>query len=133
MLARACAVATLLFGLFSSGCDAGQSTADALGDPYDEGSDDDVGAEDGSGPTPVDRNGRLQVVGSELRNESGDAVQLKGVSSMWLNWEDDGYAEDATALRWMRNNWNLTVIRAAMGVEPDNAYLASPDVAKEQV
>jgi endoglucanase len=73
------------------------------------------------------------VVGSELQDEAGDAVQLKGVSSMWLNWEAEGYAEDPTALRWMRNNWKLSVIRAAMGVEPEGAYLSDPERAKEQV
>jgi endoglucanase len=137
MLSRACGLAALVFGLFSSGCDAGQSSLKAdLGpkeDPEAVGSDDDVGAEDGLEPTPIELHGHLKVVGTELQDESGDAVQLKGVSSMWLNWEDDGYAEDPTALRWMRNNWKLSVIRAAMGVEPDNAYLAFPEAAKEQV
>jgi endoglucanase len=33
----------------------------------------------------------------------------------------------------MRNNWKLSVIRAAMGVEPDGAYLTNPDIAKEQL
>jgi aryl-phospho-beta-D-glucosidase BglC (GH1 family) len=102
-------------------------------DPLDEGTDDDVSAEEDPEETVVQRNGHLKVVGTELQNEAGDPVQLRGVSSMWLNWEDDGYAESLTALRWMRNNWKLGVIRAAMGVEPDNAYLAFPDQAKEQV
>jgi aryl-phospho-beta-D-glucosidase BglC (GH1 family) len=97
------------------------------------GSDADVGAEDDQGPTPFDRNGRLSVADGQLVNADGEAVQLKGVSSMWLNWEDDGYAENPIALRWMRNNWNLTVIRAAMGVEPDGAYLGDPEKAKTQV
>ena len=29
---------------------------------------------------------------------------LKGASSMWLNWEDRGYAESLSALEWMRDN-----------------------------
>lgn len=102
-------------------------------DPADEGTDDDISADEEPDETVVQRNGHLKVVGTELQNEAGEPVQLKGVSSMWLNWEDDGYAENLTALRWMRNNWKLSVIRAAMGVEPDNAYLAFPDQAKEQV
>lgn len=47
---------------------------------------------------------------------------------MWLNWEDR-YSTSKTALQWMRDNWHLTVFRAAMGVEPDNAYLADPEHA----
>ncbi len=134
MLARSLTALTLVFGLFSSGCDSGRSTfAPPRGDASDEGIDQDLGAEDGPGPTAVELHGHLKVVGTELRDESDEAIQLKGMSSMWLNWENDGYAESLTALKWMRNNWNLTVVRAAMGVEPDNAYLAFPDVAKGQL
>src|SRR6187549_3156025 len=105
MLARATAVTALLFGLFSSACDAGRSTVvppvPPGGDATNEGSNEDVGAEDGLFATPVELNGHLQVVGPQLQNEAGEPIQLKGVSSMWLNWENEGYAEDATALRWM--------------------------------
>jgi len=137
MSARAVAALSLVFGIFSSGCDSGHTTVTdgqgPMGDPADEGSNDDIGADDGLVPTPVDVNGHLKVVGTQLQNESGDPVQLKGVSSMWLNWESEPYAEDPTALRWMRNNWKLSVIRAAMGVEPDGAYLSNPDNAKKQL
>jgi endoglucanase len=134
MLARTTALAALGFGLFSSGCDGGKSSlALESGDPTAEGIDQDVGAEDGAGPTPVEVNGHLKVVKTELQNEAGEPIQLKGVSSMWLNWESKGYAESPTALRWMRNNWKLSVIRAAMGVEPPGAYLTDPETAKRQV
>ncbi|HYN93363.1 MAG TPA: glycoside hydrolase family 5 protein [Pilimelia sp.] len=64
---------------------------------------------------------------------NGSQVQLRGVSSMWLNWESRGYAENLSALTWMRDNWGLTVIRAAMGVEPAGAYLSDPARARGQV
>jgi endoglucanase len=130
------AVLAALFGIFSSGCDVGKQsgvTPPPPGDASDEGTDDDVGAADGLAPTPVELHGHLKVDGGAIKDESGKVVQLKGVSSMWLNWEEDGYAESATALRWMRNNWKLSVIRAAMGVEPPGAYLADPETAKKQV
>jgi len=137
MLARAVALAAVLFALFSSACDAGRSTLTPpqppAGDATDEGSDEDLGADDGLAPTPVALNGHLKVEGTHLENEDGDPVQLKGVSSMWLNWESQPYAEDPTALRWMRNNWKLSVIRAAMGVEPDGAYLTNPEIALQQL
>lgn len=135
MRARAAWLTLALFALFSSGCDAGHSTLNAtqLGDPTNEGSDDDVGADDDQGPPPVEVHGHLKVADGQLKDESDAAVQLKGVSSMWLNWEQDGYAESATALRWMRNNWKLSVIRAAMGVEPEGAYLSDPETAKAQL
>lgn len=122
----------------SFGCDAASSSSsEDLGkiearDPEYEGIDQDLGTED-IGETPVQRHGRLRVVGRHLVDEAGERVQLKGVSSMWLNWENDGYAESASALRWMRNSWNLSVIRAAMGITPEGAYLSDPERARGQV
>lgn len=83
--------------------------------------------------SPVARWGQLSICGTQICNQHGQEVQLKGASSMWLNWENDGYAENPEALRWMRDNWKLTVIRAAMGVEPSGAYLSNPTAAKKQV
>jgi endoglucanase len=73
------------------------------------------------------------VSGSDLVDAEGKPVQLKGVSSMWLNWETDGFAENPDAVVWMRDHWNISLIRAAMGVEPSGAYLTAADKAKAQV
>jgi endoglucanase len=86
-----------------------------------------------AGPTPVEQHGKLSIVGTSLVDENGDAVQLKGVSSMWLNWEDDGFAENPDALLWMRDHWNLSLIRAAMGVDTAGAYLSNPTLAQSEV
>ena len=77
--------------------------------------------------TPVQTHGNLGVSGTHLVDQYGSPVRLKGVSSQWLNYESDGYATNLTALVWMRDNWKLSVIRAAMGVDPDQtgAYLYS--------
>jgi hypothetical protein len=72
-----------------------------------------------SSGTPVERYGHLRVIETSLVGEDGNPVQLKGISSQWLNWEDDGYALNLEALEWMRDNWNLSLIRAAMGAESD--------------
>lgn len=85
------------------------------------------------GLTPVQRWGQLRVDGTQLVDAAGSPVQLKGVSSMWLNWETDGYAESLEGVRWLRDNWRLSVIRAAMGVEPSGAYMDNPEKAKGQV
>lgn len=83
--------------------------------------------------TPVSRWGQLKVCGTRICDKNNNPVQLKGPSSMWLNWEDDGYAGNRDGLRWMRDNWNMTVIRAAMGIEPANAYLANAQRMKNLV
>lgn len=76
--------------------------------------------------TPVAAHGWLRVEGTNLVNSSGVPVQLRGVSSMWLNWDTGGYATSSEAMKFMRDNWDLMVFRAAMGVEEDGGYLASP-------
>lgn len=86
----------------------------------------------GSGSTPVERWGQLRVCGTRVCNQSGQPVQLKGQSSMWLNWESN-YSVNKAGMQWMRDNWNLTVFRAAMGVEPSGAYLSNPSRATSMV
>jgi len=70
----------------------------------------------------------------------GDDVQLKGVSSMWLNWDPVGYALDKDGMRWMRDHWGMTVFRAAMGAAlPDGAggtddtYAGNPELMEQSV
>jgi len=79
--------------------------------------------------------GKLHVAGTQLTDEHGDPVQLKGVSTMWLNWDDGGYSQSLEGLRYMRDNWNLSVIRAAMGVDADDedVYLNDPDAMKAKL
>ncbi len=84
-------------------------------------------------PPAVSVNGQLRVEGTQLVNEQGVAVQLKGPSSMWLNWENTGYASDPDGLRFLRDNWQASLIRAAMGVNVSGAYLTDPERAKAQV
>jgi len=85
------------------------------------------------GLTPVERNGQLAVVGNHLVNAKGEEVQLKGPSSMWLNWENSGYAKDMKGITQIRDAWGGSIIRAAMGVEPTGAYLTDPARAKADV
>jgi endoglucanase len=82
--------------------------------------------------SPVAQFGQLRVDGRSLVDESGAPVQLKGVSTMWLNWEQS-YAGSKTGLRWLRDNWGLRVVRAAMGIEPTGAYLQNPSAMVNQV
>jgi hypothetical protein len=83
--------------------------------------------------TPVEEHGKLHVCGTKMCDESDAPVQLKGVSSMWLHWQTQPYAQNLQALEWMRDNWNLEVFRVAMGVEPEGAYLSDPQGWKAEV
>jgi endoglucanase len=83
--------------------------------------------------TPVERHGQLSVCGANMCNEDGQAIQLRGISSMWLHWQTQPYAQSLSALEWMRDNWNIEVFRVAMGVEPAGAYLDDPGRWKSEV
>ena len=74
---------------------------------------------------PVAEHGQLAVVGTQLRDQSGKPVQLKGVSSQWLNYESRPYPESKDGLAYARDHWKLSVIRAAMGTETNGGYLNS--------
>lgn len=83
--------------------------------------------------TPVARHGQLAVAGSALVDQHGDPVVLKGVSSMWLNWDERGYALDKRGLEFMRDDWGMEVFRAAMGVEEAGGYLPDPERSLKMV
>jgi endoglucanase len=71
---------------------------------------------------------------SQLVDQQGTPVHLKGVSSQWLQWEFRPYAESTGGLKYMRDNWKVSVIRAAMGVDASvGGYMVSPASLKQQV
>ena len=50
-----------------------------------------------TGLAPVATHGQLKVVGTQLQDQSGHPVQLKGVSSQWLNYESKTFPESKPA------------------------------------
>ena len=72
----------------------------------------------------VAANGHLSVKGNSLINQSGDNIQLKGVSSFWLNWH--GEFSNASSIKSLKDNWGISIFRAAMGVEEEFGYLENP-------
>ncbi|MEO8333941.1 MAG: glycoside hydrolase family 5 protein [bacterium] len=77
------------------------------------------------GVSVVERHGRLGVRGNRIVDEHGDAVQLRGMSLFWSQWMPQYYNEGA--IRWLRDDWKITVVRAAVAV-PAGGYLEHPDV-----
>lgn len=75
----------------------------------------------------VDVNGWLSVQGSRMVNQQGETVALHGVSFGWHNWWPRFYNKGT--VRWLVTDWHCTVVRAAIGVEPDGAFLDNPDHA----
>lgn len=69
--------------------------------------------------------GQLKVQGNQLVGQSGQAVQLVGMSSHGLQWY--GNFVNKSSLQWMRDNWGINVFRAAMYTAEDG-YITNPSV-----
>ena len=78
----------------------------------------------------VDLWGQLEVEGHEIKNQHGQAVALHGMSLFWSQWIGKYY--NKSCIKWLRDDWQCTVVWAALGVEPDG-YLANPDREKAKV
>ena len=72
----------------------------------------------------VKLHGQLKVTGTKLVDAKGNDVVLHGMSYGWHNWWPRFY--NADAVHELATKWNCTVIRAAMGIEPDSGYLKNP-------
>lgn len=69
--------------------------------------------------------GRLQVSGTKLTDESGNIIQLRGVSTHGISWYPDYVNYDAFAT--LRDDWGANVVRIAMYPEENNGYLSGGD------
>jgi len=76
------------------------------------GVDDRMLSVDKNGRTVVERFGQLRVEGTKLLAEDGRQIQLRGISSHGLQWAGKYANEDV--IRWLRDDWNMQVWRAAM-------------------
>ncbi|HMO60573.1 MAG TPA: glycoside hydrolase family 5 protein [Ferruginibacter sp.] len=70
---------------------------------------------------PVVQHGKLKVKGTQLTNQYNKPVILNGMSFGWSCFHPRFYTAGAVA--WLHKDWNCNVIRAAMGIEPNNGYL----------
>ena len=77
--------------------------------------------------TPVQQWGQLKVVGTQLCDQNGNAITLRGASLGWHNLWPRFY--NAKAVKWLADDWNAKVIRAAMGIMIEDNYLENPGFA----
>ncbi len=78
-----------------------------------------------SSQTPVLDNGALSVNGNQIVNAEGDPVSFAGTSLFWSNtgWGGE-YFYNASVISALRSDWNVSIVRAAMGVEDNGGYLS---------
>lgn len=75
--------------------------------------------------TPVELHGELSVEGGQLVDKFGAPVQLRGVSSHGMQWFPQFM--NKTAFTFMRDHWNLSIVRLAM-YDEEGGYLQDPTV-----
>jgi endoglucanase len=76
--------------------------------------------------TPVAINGTLSVVNGRIVNKANVAPQLHGISLSWSIWQGQKYYTPAV-VDWLAGDFNISVLRVAMAVQPDSGYLQQPD------
>ena len=70
----------------------------------------------------------LTVNGSKLLGDSGNPVVLRGISTHGLQWF--GQFANPSAVKWIRDDWQMPLIRAAMMIAPnDNGYIVNRGLA----
>lgn len=79
----------------------------------------------------VSKHGQLKVQGIHLVDKNNQPVVLRGISFGWTNWYGKFYT--GQTVDWLASDWKCTVVRAAMGVEPDGAYLSNPQAQTKLV
>lgn len=74
---------------------------------------------------PVKEHGALSVSGTQLVDKNGQPVVLRGMSFGWHNLWPRFY--NAGAVKWLKEDWKCTIVRASMGIElNDSGYLKNP-------
>jgi endoglucanase len=70
---------------------------------------------------PVKKYGKLQVTGSQLTDKNAQPVVLRGMSFGWSCFHPRVYTKGV--VETLYKDWGCTVLRAALGVEPDKGYI----------
>lgn len=89
-----------------------------------------LGSTSASAETPVERHGQLRIDGTRLLDRHGAPVTLRGMSLFWSQWIPRYYNE--ATLRRLRDEWGITVIRAALAVE-HGGYLENPEAEAAKI
>jgi len=89
------------------------------------GVDDRLMSVDKKGQTVVDRFGQLKVEGNKLKDAKGRTIQLRGISSFGL--QHAGKYANEDVLRWLRDDWNMQIWRAAMYLG-EGGYMQHPGI-----
>ncbi len=75
--------------------------------------------------TPVMRHGALKTAGNRIVDQHGVPPQLRGMSFSWSIWGGKKYYNN-DVVDWLVDDFNVSLIRLSMAIEPDGGYLQQP-------
>jgi len=122
--------------LFTAACGSSSNesteTAEIVEDMTSEEAEDTTDTTPTSSVSFVADHGQLRIEGTKIVGENGEQVQLRGMSFFWSQWAGEYYT--AEAVKWLKEDWQCNVVRAAMGVdEGGDAFIANPEREKQKV
>lgn len=79
--------------------------------------------------SPVEKHGNLTVKGNQTLDQNGMPVRFQGMSFFWSMWMSKYWNEDV--INWLKNDWKVSIVRLAMGVEHQKGYLDQPEKQKK--
>lgn len=83
--------------------------------------------------TPVQKHGQLKIFNGKVSDQNNNPVVLRGMSLFWSGFPEGSPFYNAQTVKWLRDDWCVDVVRAAMSVETGNTnYVgnASQEMAK---
>jgi len=100
-----------------------------------------LGADQGGGgdggqdcPDPVSAHGALSVSGTNIVDENNNIVSFAGNSLFWSN---TGFGAEkyytSGVVQWLQEDWNATIVRAAMGVDEFGGFLSDAEGNQNRV
>lgn len=81
--------------------------------------------------TPVAKHGQLKVKDGVMVNSKNEAPQLRGISLSWSVWGGRKYY-NPEVVNWLTDDFQVSLLRVSMAVEPDSGYLKDP-MGQEQM
>ena len=64
-------------------------------------------------------------------DKNDNPVQLRGMSLFWSQWMGKFYTKET--VRWLKADWNVTIVRASMAVEDVDGYLTNQAREKAKI
>lgn len=78
---------------------------------------------------PVNNHGHLSVEGQFLVDQFGEPITLRGYGFFWHQWSEGTPFYNKECVKWLQDDFKVTVIRPWIGAEANGGYINDKDLA----